>query len=202
MVVAGTGAVSYRAFDNGVLDPGSGTAYDPWDHWRDDPSPVGAVSAAILAANPHNNQPWVFDVTPGCIDLFADDTRAVTALDPLDREQQVGLGCALENHVLALGARGFGPLVILLPEPTDPSHVATVTFAAGPVTGSDLHDAIGTRRSNRGPYTSDPVTQDSLDMLSAQADGLDGMSVRWAHLVRRPRLPRTSHRGRHRGDHR
>lgn len=50
MVVADTGAVSYRAFDNGVLDPGSGTAYDPWDHWRDDPSPVGAVSAAILAA--------------------------------------------------------------------------------------------------------------------------------------------------------
>ncbi len=42
-LVAGSGVLSYRVFDNGVLDSGSGRPYDPWSTWRTDPSPVGAV---------------------------------------------------------------------------------------------------------------------------------------------------------------
>jgi hypothetical protein len=179
VVVAGTGAVSYRVFDNGVLDAGSGTAFDPWTHWRDDPSPQGAVSGAILAANPHNTQPWVFDVAPDRIDLFADPTRRVATLDPLDREQHVGLGCALENLVLALGARGFATRVELLPEPSDSSHVATVTWSPGPRTESPLHEAIGARQSNRGPYTTESVPSGVLESLSAEAAGLDGVQLVW-----------------------
>lgn len=179
VVVAGTGAVSYRVFDNGVLDPGSGAAYDPWTHWRADPSPTGAVSAAILAANPHNTQPWQFHVRPGRIDLFADPARSVTAIDPLNREQHVGLGCAVENLVLALAARGFAAGVQLVPEPTDPTHVAALTLTPGPATSSALHEAIGSRHSNRGPYTSEPVARGDLDTLSAQAADLDGVSLRW-----------------------
>ena len=34
VVVAGTGALSYRVFDTAVLDPGSGAAYEPWQQWR------------------------------------------------------------------------------------------------------------------------------------------------------------------------
>ena len=52
VVVAGTGVLSYRVFDNGVLDAGSGKPYDAWSHWRDYPGPLGTVAAAILAANP------------------------------------------------------------------------------------------------------------------------------------------------------
>lgn len=43
VLVAGSGVLSYRVFDNGVLDSGSGRPYDPWSTWRTDPSPVGAV---------------------------------------------------------------------------------------------------------------------------------------------------------------
>ena len=57
VVVAGIAAGSYRVFDNGVLDAGDGRAYDTWANWRDDPTLLGAVAAAILAANPHNTQP-------------------------------------------------------------------------------------------------------------------------------------------------
>ncbi len=106
VLVAGTGVVSYRVFDNGVLDAGSGTPYDAWSHWRDDPGPLGTVAAAILAANPHNIQPWLFHVTETAVDLFTDPSRGIASLDPFDRERQVGLGCALENLVLAAGARG------------------------------------------------------------------------------------------------
>ena len=62
VVVAGTGALSYRVHDSGPLSPGRGGAYDVWQHWRDAPGLLGAVAAAVLAASPHNTQPWIFAV--------------------------------------------------------------------------------------------------------------------------------------------
>ena len=43
VIVAGTGAMGYRAYDTAALRPGSGDAYHPWEHWRDDPGLLGAV---------------------------------------------------------------------------------------------------------------------------------------------------------------
>ena len=57
VLVAGTGALSYRAFDTGVLKPGTGPAYEGWLNWRTAPGPLGAVGAAILAANPTTPSP-------------------------------------------------------------------------------------------------------------------------------------------------
>ena len=74
VLVAGTGALSYRAFDTGVLKPGTGPAYEGWLNWRTVPGPLGAVGAAILAANPHNTQPWLFRVAERAIDVYVDET--------------------------------------------------------------------------------------------------------------------------------
>ena len=179
IVVVGTAAGSYRVFDNGVLDPGHGGAYDAWSHWRDDRTPLGAVGAAILAANPHNTQAWTFHVTTDSVALFADPSRRTGTLDALDREHRIGLGCALENLVLAIVARDRQATVTLLPDATNPTHAATVAFTAGSHETSTLHDAIGRRRSNRGPYTATPVATDALDVLDTTAGGLDGVNVRW-----------------------
>ena len=179
VVVAGIGVGSYRVFDNGVLDAGDGTAYDAWANWREDRTPLGTVAAAILAANPHNTQPWIFHVTADRIELFADPTRRTGTLDALDREHHIGLGCALENLVLAAAARGYRATATLLPDPTDPTHVATVALSAGPAEESALHDAIGDRHSNRGPYTTKAVPADAFDTLDAVSAGLDGADIRW-----------------------
>lgn len=179
VVVVGLGAGSYRVFDNGVLDSGDGPAYDAWSHWRDDPTPLGAVAAAILCANPHNTQPWIFHVTANSIDLFADPTRRTGTLDPLAREHHVGLGCALENLILAAAARGYRTTVTLLPNPGDPAHVATVDLTAEHQEPSALHEAIGRRHSNRGPYAATNVPADVLDRLNATSTGLVGVGVRW-----------------------
>jgi hypothetical protein len=61
----------WRAADQGVFAPGTGPAYEPWHLDLSSPGPMSLVGAAILAANAHDSQPWVFQVAPEQIDLFA-----------------------------------------------------------------------------------------------------------------------------------
>jgi hypothetical protein len=177
VVVAATGVAGYRVFDNGVLESGSGAPYDAWTRWRDDPSPLGAVGAAVLAANPHNTQPWAFRVAADTVDVFADPAREMAAVDPRRREHHIGLGCAVENLALALAARGYRPAVTWLPDPADPHRVATVDLTREPAADSPLHDAIGDRHSNRGPYRAEPVDNSVLDGLTGELPA--GIDVRW-----------------------
>jgi hypothetical protein len=179
VVVAGIGIGSYRVFDNGVLDAGDGAPYDAWANWRADRTPLGAVAAAILAANPHNTQAWSFHVGEASIELYADPTRRTGTLDALDREHHIGLGCALENLVLAATARGYRATVKLFPDSLDLTHVATVSLGLGAQEASPLYDAIGDRHSNRGPYTDSAITAGATEALTAAAGTLDGVGVRW-----------------------
>lgn len=181
VVVAAVGVGSYRVYDNGVLDSGYGAPYDPWRSWQDDHGPLGMVAAAILAANPHNSQSWSFAVTPTQIDVYADLGRRTGALDPFGREQQIGLGCALENLLLAAQASGYQPTTTLLPTSADPTHVAAVALARASTSAlsAPLHGAIGDRHSNRGPYTSQPVEAALLAALEDQVRGLPDLGIRW-----------------------
>ena len=122
VVVAGTGALSYRVWDSAVLDPEHGRAFDPWRHWRDDSGPFGLVAAGILGANPHNTQPWRFLISDERIEVFADRSRHTALLDPRSRELRVGLGCAIENIAIAASVRGLVPTVTLLPVSPRSAH--------------------------------------------------------------------------------
>ena len=174
IAVAGTAGMSYRAYDNRILGADAGAAFDPWRWWRTDSGPAGAVAAAILAASPHNTQPWRFQVSADRIDLYADPARRMGSVDPYGRELRIGLGCALENLVVAAHARGYRTNVALLPAAQlagdSGDLVARVDLAAGPAASSALYDAIGNRHSNRGPYRDAPVSAAALTGLAALAD--------------------------------
>jgi nitroreductase len=159
-VVAVAGGV-WRACDQGVFSVGQGLAYEPWKDWRthSNDGALALVRAAILAASPHNTQPWLFKVTPSSIEVSIDTGRNVGALDPYLREEHIGVGCALENLMLAAAANGYQASTTLYPgklEPipsgSGPQLLARVDLAAGTRLQSELYDAIPRRHTNRGPF--------------------------------------------------
>jgi nitroreductase len=176
VTVAVVGGVVFRAYDQGVFSVGEGPAYQPWKDWRTDSptGPLALVRAAILAASPHNTQPWLFRITNSSIELYLDPKRNVGALDPYLREEHIGIGCALQNLLLAAAANGYQATVTTFPGklgpiPADPGPklLARVDLLPGKAEVSELYDAIPRRHTNRGPYIPQkPLPPEFVDALS------------------------------------
>lgn len=132
-----------------------------------------AAARATLAPSVHNTQPWRFDLGPTSMDLSADTTRRLPVIDPDGRQLTISCGAALYGARLSLQARGVPVSVSLLPNPTRPDHLAHVKI----LSASHGRDPVATtgdraadeRRTNRRPFSPEPVPADLLLRLTAAA---------------------------------
>jgi hypothetical protein len=91
----------------------------------------------------------------------------------------IGLGCALENLLLAAAVSGWRTRLALLPDAGDPTHVARVELARGDASTSPLHAAIGQRHTNRGPYAARPMEPSVFTALEALGLEFPKLALRW-----------------------
>jgi len=140
-----------------------GDAYAPWRLWDDASlrgAPLALVAAGILAANPHDTQPWLFQIRGETIDVLADLSRNLGAMDAYVREMHLGLGCAIENMAVAAGPNGYDAEVepvagslASLAERRAPVVAATVRLKSrAPSPPDALYRAIALRHTNRYAY--------------------------------------------------
>ena len=156
-------ALGYRAWDRGVWSAGKGMAYAPWQDWEgtDADGIKRPLRAAILAANPHDTQPWLFSVGDNAIAVFADRARNLGTFDPFRREMHLGIGAAIENLVLAACVSGWTAEVtpvdgkLALSPPDTPIPVAQISLTSVSASCHALVRAIPIRHTNRGAYRVD-----------------------------------------------
>jgi hypothetical protein len=114
--------------------------------------------------------------------LWAERRRQVSSIDPEGRLLVLSCGAALHHARVTLDADGFGHRIARTPAPDEPDHLATIVteFSAGSSGYANrrhaapdavrMFRAMSTRRIDRRPFADLPVSEASLDRLTAAAE--------------------------------
>ncbi len=131
------------------------------------------VARAIWAPSVHNSQPWRFAADAGPrLSLYADTGRRLAAADPDGREMMISCGAALFSVRLALRSLGYIPETTVLPDPSQPTLVAQVSWrerAAADEFERRLSGQLLSRRTHRGAFDPEPLPPGTLAALRAGA---------------------------------
>ncbi len=120
---------------------------------------LDALAYGILAPNPHNRQPWQFDlVDDDKIDVYCDLERRLPHTDPYDRQITIGFGCMLELVSQAAAEKGYTAAITGFPDGApqprlNGNRIAQITFARDTDAQRDpLFASVRERRSNKDPF--------------------------------------------------
>lgn len=110
---------------------------------------VGLVRLATLAPSKHNTQPWKFSIQQNTIKIFPDLSRRLPVVDPDDHALFTGLGCALENLLIAARHLGFVPEVDYFPTSEPQGCLVVMLKRARLENETPLFKAIPQRQTTR-----------------------------------------------------
>jgi nitroreductase len=129
-----------------------------------------ALSLAVRAPSVHNSQPWQWRVGEHSLHLYADADLQLPHTDPDARDLMLSCGVTLNHCVVALAALGWQSKIHRLPNPDDRQHLASIELYRYPASEADitLAAAIPRRRTDRRHYSSWPVPQGDIALMSAR----------------------------------
>jgi hypothetical protein len=124
------------------------------------------VHYAVLAANSHNTQPWLFSRAGTTIEIRPDLKRATPVVDPDNHHLFASLGCAAENLMLAAGAAGKGSGLAFAGDGDGALRIDLAGTASAP---DPLFAAIVERQCTRSEYDGSAVGTEELEAMKAAA---------------------------------
>ena len=131
------------------------------------------LDLAARAPSVHNTQPWRFSWDGTALHVFEDSSRSLPVLDPAGRERLVSCGAAVLHARLGLAERGHACRTALLPDPSRPELLATLTVQ-GRVEPDDrdraLAAVVARRATHRDPFDDRPVPDDVREALRRAAE--------------------------------
>jgi hypothetical protein len=144
---------------------------------------LNALSFAVLAPNPHNQQPWLVELQgEDTVALYFNPAQDLPETDPFDRQLCIGLGCFLELMTMAANAAGQRVDLDLFPEGEDAQElgsrpVAKARFSPdGDAVPDPLFEHVMDRRSNKEPFDlGRPISAETLAVIVNAGTGAHRM---------------------------
>ena len=152
-------AQPYTSVEEGGSFPRGGTEEQVWEF---------LLRYAVRAPSGHNTQPWRFQIADGRLRLYADRGRALSVVDPEERELVMSCGAALAHLTVAFRHFGYAGDVSPFLDAANRDLLATVSLgqAHTPQPGDhQLFEAIEKRHTHRATFETRPVPHQLLAQL-------------------------------------
>lgn len=156
------------------------------------------LNYAILAPSSHNTQPWLFRIIgDSIIELYADRTRCLPLVDPMDRALTISCGAALSHLLIAIRHFGYTYELELFPDSNNSkdllSRILVNDGRKEPKNEEDdLFEAISKRRTNRLKFEDRDLEESLLSRLKTvvitdedETEGEGGKEITvWLHIAK------------------
>ena len=123
---------------------------------------------AILAPSGHNSQPWKFSIKDNKVSIFVSTERSLKESDPEGKQLCIGIGCALENFLIASDFYGFDVTVDYFPDPAIENLFIEARLVRTRITKnneSHLIFSIPKRLTERNKYSDRMPSEDFLESV-------------------------------------
>ncbi|TVP41172.1 Acg family FMN-binding oxidoreductase [Candidatus Nitrosocosmicus arcticus] len=147
------------------------------------------LNYVILAPSSHNTQPWNFKIiSDSTIEIYADRTRALSVVDPDDRELTISCGAALYNLQLAISYFGYTFKTSWIPDENNDDLLSSINIMSieeNPNKTDNecvkkLLTSITKRRTNRFKFENKEIPQpiiSELELITSKQKNI------WLHTL-------------------